>query len=110
MYDTPLPIISNSSFHQAYLCLFIFSIVFSALTLLAIYLEHQTPKSWYQVADDEYNFMASEESELSRFDLAEAYIEIGQTSDATTILQGLLQSKNPITKQKAKQLLTLIPG
>ena len=108
-YDTALPIISSSSFHLAYLWLFIFSVLFSALTLLAVYLEHQAPKSWYQVAGDEYNFMASEESEQSRLDLAEAYIEIGQRTDAATILQGLLLSKNPITKQKAKQLLSLTP-
>ena len=108
-YDTTsaLPIINDASIHVAYTGLLLFGCLFSSMTLIALYFEHQPPQSWYQVAHDEYNFMASEESEQSRLDLAEAFIDIGQVSDANTILQDLLSSKNPITKQKAKQLLNL---
>ncbi|MEC7030517.1 MAG: hypothetical protein VXW87_02485 [Pseudomonadota bacterium] len=109
-YDSPLPIITDASFHIANFGLTIFVLLFSTVTIVAIYLEHKSPRSWYQVADDEYNFMASEESEQSRLDLAEAYLDIGQVSDATIILKGLLLSKNPITKQRSKQLLNQHPS
>ena len=108
-YDTAaMPIISNQSFHITYLGITVFALLFSLTTLFAIYMEHQSSNTWYQVAEDEYNFMASAESEQSRIDLAEAYIDIGQHADAKIILQGLLSSKNPITKQKSKQLLSVI--
>jgi FimV-like protein len=105
IYENPLPLVTSFPNHFGNILFLIFSLIFSALTLFSIYMEHQAPKHWYQVANDEYNFMASADSEQSRLDLAEAYISIGQSPDARTILNELLTSRNPITKEKAKQLL-----
>jgi FimV-like protein len=107
-YENPLNIIPITTHHYSYALFSIGAIILSCLTLLAIYREnslHQPNTKWYQVAKDEYDFMASDESEQSRIDLAEAYIDIGHNNDAATILEELLNSPNPITKEKAKQLL-----
>ncbi|MCP8351981.1 FimV/HubP family polar landmark protein [Candidatus Synchoanobacter obligatus] len=84
------------------------SLSISALIVIAVFREHATTSTWCHVGKDEYNFMGSEDSEQSRLDLAEAFIDIGQTSEAQTILNELHQSPNPITKERAKQLLRSI--
>lgn len=52
--------------------------------------------------------MADEHSEQSRLDLATTFIEIDQIQEATPLLEDLLSSRNPITKEKVKQLLKRI--
>ena len=108
IYENPLPLIAGSTDHLSYAIFSIFSIALSLAILIAVYIEQKasSPNNWYHIANDEYDFMASGESEQSRLDLAEAYIDIGHYQDANPILNELLNSNNPITKEKAKQLLS----
>ena len=104
VYENPLPLITDFTDHFSYL---IFSLIMIALSIgiiLSVVLEHRHTQ-WYQVADDEYNFMAQPESEQSRLDLAQAFLDIGKNTEAKDILEELLSSHNPIIKEHTKQLL-----
>ena len=79
------------------------------LSIMSIIFRPQAKKSkhsWYHIDNNEYNFMAAEESEQSRLDLAQAYLDIDQIADASIILSELSQVKNPLIKEQAKQMLS----
>lgn len=107
VYDNPQSLILPVESNPLYTLFTVFLILLCLLILISVFREHST-QGWYTIEKDEYNFMANEESEQSRLDLATTYIEIDQTQEAKTLLKELLNSKNPITKEKAKQLLKSI--
>lgn len=108
VYDNPqsliLPI--QSDFIYTLFTCFLISLCF--LILLSVFTEPSIIKKEYTTESDEYNFMADEHSEQSRLDLATTFIEIDQIQEATPLLEDLLSSRNPITKEKVKQLLKRI--
>lgn len=105
VFDNPHALILPVADSITYTLFSVFLISLCVLILTCIYREQSPNENWYTVEDDEYNFLADENSEQSRLDLAAVYIEIHQHQDAKTLLKELLNSQNPITKEKAKQLL-----
>lgn len=108
VYENPHSLLLPITDTTAYTLFSVFIILLSLFILFTIFSEQQHSGHGYTVEEDEYNFMASEESEQSRLDLASAYLDIQQTEEAKSLLQELLHSRNPITKEKAKQLLKRI--
>lgn len=109
VYDNPKSLMLPIQNHLAYTVFSLMLIILCFLILYSVYNELFSRKQgWYTVEKDEYNFMAEEASEQSRLDLATAYLEIDQLHEAKLLLEELLNSKNPITKEKAKQLLKKI--
>lgn len=110
IYTNPPPLVyelAHSTSHTVYTILMV---IFAFLIIASVIQEQQKPKQpWYNTPpSDEYNFMAEEESAESRLNLAEAYIDIGHIQDAQSILSELLNVKNPVIKEQAKQLLKKI--
>lgn len=103
VFDNPTSVILPFTDTFAYSVYSIFMLLLCLFIFICVYREQSF--SWYTIEEDEYNFMATESSEQSRLDLASAYIEIDQKAEAKLLLKDLLSSKNPITKEKAKQLL-----
>jgi|GEM_PF-6143738 FimV-like protein len=107
IYDNPQSLLLPINNIFAHTIFSVFLTIICVLILISIYSEHHLSND-YNINGDEYNFMASEESEQARLDLAHVFIDIDQNVDAKTILNELLKSKNPITRENAKQLLRTI--
>ena len=59
----------------------------------------------YQLEDGEYDFLQDNSSQQSRLDLAQAYIEMNQLENARIILSDLVNSSDPIIREKAIQAI-----
>ena len=105
VYENPLPIITDFTNHANYILFSIAILLLCTSIIVSIYFEHASKSSWYKVEEDEYNFMASSESEQSRLDLAKAFLEIQHMNEAKVILNELLKSQNPLIREQSKELL-----
>ena len=109
IYNNPPPIAYELANSISYSIFSYLMFVAAALILFAVLREQKTQShTWYEAPEDEYNFMASQESEQSRLDLAQAFLDIGHTHDAKIILSELINVKNPLIKEQAKQILRKI--
>lgn len=86
------------------------SVVVVLLLLLNVYsiwsARHQSTRSSSPgELDEEYDFMSTEEAIPAKLDLARAYVQMGDATQAREVLEEILASKNPDYVTQAKALM-----